>query len=94
VNTPLASWTRKHYERAGGRPFLFYVAFGSPDGPLKISGSPYRCAGLPAGLELAAHGPDSHPDEVDRFREGYLWDELHREQPDLAARARAGGVAE
>ena len=41
------SWPRKYYTKAGGRPRLFYVAFGKPDGPLKISASEYRFGGVP-----------------------------------------------
>lgn len=86
---PLPDWNRKYYTKPGGRPRLFYVAFGKPDGPLAISASQYRCAGLPEGLEVNGYGPVNHAEEVARFRTGYLWQELEREDAALAARIAA-----
>jgi hypothetical protein len=87
--TVLPDWGRKYYEKPGGRPRLFYVAFGKPDGPLAISASQYRCAGIPDGLEINGYGPGKHPEEVGRFRAGYLWNELEREDAALAAKISA-----
>jgi hypothetical protein len=89
MSTTVPDWPRKYYSGPGGRPRLFYVAFGRADGPLTISASKYRCAGLPAGLQINAYGPDAHSEEVDSFREGYLWEELRREDSALAAKIAA-----
>ena len=84
-----AAWPRRYFTPGGGRPNLFYVAFGRADGPLQISASAYRCAGVPAGTEIMAYGPGQHPEQVAKFREGYLWDTLRHEEPALAAKLAA-----
>lgn len=80
-----ADWPRQNFSKPGGRPFLFYVAFGALDGPLKISASKYRVGEMPDDVELMDYGPDRHPEQLNNFREGYLWNELRREDADLAA---------
>jgi len=87
--TSLPDWDRRFYSQAGGRPYLFYVAFGKAEGPFTVSASKYRCAGLPPGLEVMGYGPDSHPEQVERFREGYLWNELKAEDAGLAKQIAA-----
>jgi hypothetical protein len=85
LNAEIADWPRQHFTKPGGRPFLFYVAFGAPDIPFNISRSQYRCGGVPDGVELMTYGPQMHPDTPASFRAGYLWEELQRTEPDLAA---------
>ena len=79
----LPNWPRQHYEPGGGNPFLFYVVFGAAVKDLKLSRSKYRCDEVSPGLELLLYGPDSHPDVLDQFRSGYLWEELQESEPAL-----------
>lgn len=85
MTSTLQSWERSRYESGGGVPFLFFVVFGkvSPNAPL--SRSKYRSNGQPEGLELMGYGPPKHPEVPDSFRDGFLWDELKANQPQLAA---------
>ncbi|HEY6125115.1 MAG TPA: hypothetical protein VIV63_10715 [Steroidobacteraceae bacterium] len=46
---------------------------------------------MPDGLEMSGYGPDRHPGEANKFREGYLWNELQREDAALAAAIAAQG---
>lgn len=71
-------------ESSNQSPFLFYVVFGAEFDELKLSGKDYRCQGIPENMELSAYGPDTHPEVLDQFREGYLWEQLKRENPSLA----------
>ncbi|MCU5781669.1 hypothetical protein MA04_00969 [Alcanivorax balearicus MACL04] len=80
----LEDWPRPYYQTTGGQPFLFYVVFGATVDGLTLSRSQYRCDGIPAGLELLSYGPDSHPEVLDSFRSGYLWDDIQRGDPELA----------
>ncbi|MGV3757361.1 MAG: hypothetical protein ACO1QS_18430 [Verrucomicrobiota bacterium] len=82
----LTSWPRPHFQAGGGDAFLLYVVYGQIDRTAALSRSKYRCDGIPAGLTVEAYGPETHPDIVASFREGYLWEELKKNQPDLAAR--------
>src|SRR5262249_54553627 len=51
----------------------------------------YRSNGLVPGLQLSHYGRGQHPDVLDRFRQGYLWDELSRHQPGLAEAVQEAG---
>lgn len=77
-------WKRPWFTRAAGTPFLFYVAYGRVELPLRVSGARYRVRGIPEGLDIMQYGPDQNPEVVDNFREGYLWNLAREEQPDLA----------
>src|SRR5512141_3420727 len=82
--TAPADWPRRFYRPGGGTPFLFYVVYGSVKDPLSLPSDACRCDSIPDGLELTSYGPGDHPEVVDRFRQGYLWDELVRGNPELA----------
>jgi len=84
MSNELPEWPRPKYEAGGGAPFLFYVVFGPVPSEISISSSQYRCAGIPAGVEILAYGPESNPEVVNQFRDGYLWDELHHHHSELA----------
>lgn len=85
----LEDWTRAYLAGDGGRPFLFYVVFGSDVSALELSQSVYRCDAVPEGIEIMAYGADRHPEVFDDFRRGWAWEELARDQPDLAAMVRS-----
>jgi hypothetical protein len=77
-------WTREHFQPGGGDPFLFYVVYGPTPTDFTISRETYRCEGVPDGLDVMAYSPKTHPDVVHSFCEGYLWDVLLDENPELA----------
>ena len=89
MSDPLPSWPRPHHVAGGGQPFVFYVIFGSRAEGMQLSRRKYRCDGIPEALDLMAYGPESQPDVVDSFREGYLWDELQADDSALARRIAA-----
>jgi hypothetical protein len=80
----IESWPRPYFEREGGMPFLFYVVFGAGVDELQVSRSGHRFGGLPEGLEVMGYGPEMHPEVLDGFRSGPLWDEVLTTQPALA----------
>jgi hypothetical protein len=52
-------------------------------------GSKYRTTGVPEGIDMMAYGPDSHPEVVDSFREGFVWDAFYRSEPACAEQIAA-----
>jgi hypothetical protein len=81
----IPDWPRQHFQAGGNDPFLLYVIFGANVRDLNISRSRYRCAGVPEGVDLLAYGPEQHPEVLDSFRQGYVWDEFKAKQPESAA---------
>lgn len=77
-------WPRPHFEPNGGDASLFYAVYGPPPPNYDISRETYRCTGLPDGLDMLAYGPESHPEVVDSFRQGFLWESLKQDDPKLA----------
>jgi hypothetical protein len=58
----MTTWERKHFAPGGGNAMIWYVVYGSFPKDISISGSHYRTAGIPKGVELrrftrAEHGP-------------------------------------
>ena len=84
MSTPLEDWPRHYFSPGGENPFLFYVVFGCDTGALRLSRSEHRCDAIPDGIDIHDYGPGVHPEVVDEFREGYVWDELVRSDPALA----------
>jgi hypothetical protein len=80
----LESWPRPYHQSEGGTPFLFFVVFGADVDALRLSRTGHRCEALPEGLEIIGYGPGLHPEVLEGFRSGLLWDELTRTQPGLA----------
>ena len=80
----LAAWPRMSYQGPGGKPFLFYIIFGAFSQSPALSGQEYRSNGIFPGLQLWHYDRGEHPDVLEGFRQGYLWDELERHQPDFA----------
>ncbi|MBP7867028.1 MAG: hypothetical protein KA419_13885 [Acidobacteria bacterium] len=80
----LDSWGRKYYEPGGGDALLFYVVYGRADTTAPLSRSNYRSDGIPAGLDVMAYGPQSNPEVPGSFLEGYLWEQLRSEKPEMA----------
>ncbi len=72
----LDTWERHNFQPGGGDASLFYVVFGPPPADWTISKSRYRCDGVPSGLDILRYGPNTHPEVLNSFRKGYLWEEL------------------
>jgi hypothetical protein len=85
----LPDWRRPFFDNPGGDPFLFYVLYGAVPKDFAISGSRYRCAGIPDGVDLSGYGPDTNPEVVEQFRSGYVWDELQQSDPTLTRKIAA-----
>lgn len=84
MSIPLDDWPRRYFSPGGDTPFLFYVVFGCDTRELGLSRSKYRCDSIPEGLQVHDYGPGRHPEVLDEFRQGFLWDELRQSDPALA----------
>src|SRR5262249_32325720 len=82
----LLDWSRPHFRRPGGKPFLFYVVYGRFADLPALSASKYRSVGILPGMDLAHSDNAQQPNVLAGFQEGYLWDGLKAETPDLAER--------
>ena len=58
---PLADWSRPYYGGPGGRPFLFYIAYGDFATLPALSPERYRSSGIPPGLQLSGYDRRRHP---------------------------------
>ncbi len=85
MRSELETWERKYYVAGGGEPFLFYVVYGSIDLSTPLSRAIYRSNGAPDGIDVTSYGPDEDQDVPESLRDGYLWNELVANDPDLAA---------
>jgi hypothetical protein len=88
MESSLVEWPRRHYVPGGRHPFLLYVVYGQVDTARAFSRSMYRSNGMPDGIDVVAYGPE-HANELAALRDGYLWDQLGSEAPNLAARIAA-----
>jgi hypothetical protein len=91
MSDDLPDWLRRFYQRPGGKPFLFYVVFGAYHNIPALDRDKYRSNGVFPGLQLSHYDRGKHPDVLDGFCEGYLSDELNRQNPALARAVRAAG---
>lgn len=57
--TDLPHWERPHFKPGGGAARLFYKVHGVLGGGLDLSRTRYRCAGIPAGIDINRHAADS-----------------------------------
>ena len=86
---PLPDWPRPHYRQPGGKPFLFYVVYGTFGAFPALSAGEYRSGGIPDGFELARYEAEQHADVLARCQEGYLWEQLQSQNPNLASQVVA-----
>jgi len=82
----LVNWDRPYFQPSDSSADIFYVAYGKPPSKWDISGSKYRISGIPEGVEIHTYGPTTHPETVNEFRKGYLWESLLKQKPDLASK--------
>jgi hypothetical protein len=83
VGDALQDWPRRHYAPGGGDPFLFYAVFGPVSESVSVSPGTYRCDGVPEGLEADAYSLAGQPEVINSLREGYVIEQLRRENPGL-----------
>jgi hypothetical protein len=83
--TQLKDWERPYFEASIADASIYYVAYGKPPKSWNISGSEYRVSGIPEGINIHTYGPDVNPETLDRFRNGYLWDQILKEKPSFAS---------
>jgi hypothetical protein len=81
----LPFWQRPYFQEGGGSPFLFYVVYGRFDPDAPLSRSKYRVEGMPDEVDLIHYHRPEHAQACESFLDGYLWDRLKRNDPDLAA---------
>lgn len=79
-----SEWPRAHFERPGGRPFLFYVVYGAFPNIPQVDSQVYRTLGIHPGLKLSIYGRYNYPEVFAGYQQGYLWDELSVQDPLLA----------
>jgi hypothetical protein len=91
MSDDLPDWPRKYYQEPGGKPFLFYAVFGAFTQLPALSRQEYRSNGVSPGLEISHYGKRKHPEVLDGFRQGYVWDELKKHHQALAQAAEAAG---
>ena len=90
--TGLPDWPRDHYRRTEQKAVLFYVAFGEFVPQLTLDVTKFRSSGLPPGCELTVLTRSKHKDYISNLCEGYVWNELRRERPELASNALAASA--
>ncbi|MBI3865663.1 MAG: hypothetical protein HY290_27635 [Planctomycetia bacterium] len=86
MNNAPDDWLRPLFRQPGGRPLLFYVVYGQFETLEHLSQSKYRSQGIPSGFELMRYGAGTHDDVLARFQDGYMWQELLKENSALADR--------
>ena len=80
----LNNWERKYFTQPLNNTFVFYVVYGDFTADFKISLERYRTNGLPVGADLMKYGPNKHPEIVKSFLQGYLWENVKKNNSVLA----------
>jgi len=89
MSDTLESWSRPHFTPTDGKALLFYAAFGALDLTRSLDRSRYRTNGTPGGFKFTSYARDTHSTVLAEFCQGYVWDELMNENPELAAQIEA-----
>lgn len=77
-------WQRKHFQPGGDRPFVFAVVYGVVNVP-PIEAIRYRTRGLPTDMDARSFDRVTHGSYLrDAYEEGYPWEQLVRDDPELA----------
>lgn len=78
-------WQRPLWQVGDYPPFIFIVIYGLTDIPSPIDAKRYRTRGLPEAVEARAFPRAEHSKYLrDSFEQGYPWETLVREDPELA----------
>ena len=81
----MKEWTREYFKEGGGEAFLFYVLFGNFDQHKPaLSREEYSTEGFPDGLDVMQYSRSNQSEVLEGFCEGYLWETLKSENPDLS----------
>jgi uncharacterized membrane protein len=89
-------WQRKNLQEVGDSPFIFIVVYGITEAPATIDARRYRTRGLPKDVGARSFDRTSSAAYLqDSFEEGYAWQTLVQEDPELSARVASspGAVA-
>ena len=82
----LPSWPRQHFQPTNAKALVWYQVYGHFPDTIEISLSKYRCAGVPAGVEVANHARPSRDELVTGFlSRPFFVAALKRELPQLAS---------
>jgi hypothetical protein len=82
----LVSWPRRFFQPTGATALVWYQVYGHFPDTVEISRGKYRCAGVPAGIELQHYWRREHEDIVTGFlKQPFLGAALKREMPELAS---------
>lgn len=82
--TEIKDWKRERFERPLDSAYLFYVVYGNFNVDFNLSGKKYQTKGIPIGIDLMNYGPETHPEVLESFLNGYAWDELKKNVPALS----------
>ena len=82
--TEINDWKRERFEQPLDSAYLFYVVYGDFKVDFKLSGEKYQTKGIPNGIDLMHYGPETHPEVLESFLEGYVWDELNKDNLTLS----------
>jgi hypothetical protein len=88
-------WRRPLWQPGDYPPFIFIVIYGLTDVPSPIDAKHYRTRGLPESVEARAFRRTEHSKYLrESFEQGYPWETLVREDPELAeiVKTSAGAV--
>lgn len=75
-------WTREKWSPGGGDAFLFYVIYGDVD---------VEVPSLPEGSDVRRLTRAEHGPYLANFEEGYVWDQLVKDDPELASKVKQSG---
>lgn len=86
--TALPDWRRDLYQPTKQHALLLYVVFGEFGPELVLDATKFKSAGLPQGCVLTLLTRSEHNDYISGLCQGHLWEELRRQQPQLAIDAQ------
>lgn len=81
-------WNRKYFTPSEDSVFSFFIVFGEFEDGVNISASKYNFDEMPENTVIQKYHDGAAPDYRDSFREGYLWEEVSKENPELAETIR------
>lgn len=84
VSAVLEDWDRPYFKPEGGLPNLTFIAYGPAPKEWQVSRSKYGVSEIPEAIDISRYGPDTHPEILENFRDGYLWDVLKKDDSKLA----------
>lgn len=80
----LTVWERPYFTQPLYNALLFVCVHGAFHADFNIEGQQYELSEVPYGIDIHRFGPDSHPETVQSYLSGHLWEKLQQENPGLA----------